>query len=342
MITVSLCMIVKNEEAVLARCLDSVADLVDEIVIVDTGSTDSTKEIAARYGAKLYDFTWIGDFSAARNFAFSKCTQEYIYSADADEVLEGDNREKFRQLKEMLLPEIDLVQMFYGNQLENGAVYNFDCEYRPKLFKRLRPFVWEGPVHEQVRLTPVIYDSDVVISHRPLHNHGGRDLAIFAKQIELGNQLSDRLMEMYARELFLVGTPEDFATAEPAFLAITKDPNADSSALTYAHLVLCKSARLKGDDLLFFKYVTKLMAEDAPSELCIELGNFYMGKGDHEEAAMWFYNAAFETTPVLRLAAAGADAAEGMKACYGAMGMPEAAENFVNEIEKRSAALQGK
>ena len=71
MIEISLCMIVKNEEKILTRCLDSVADLVDEIVIVDTGSTDATKKIAANYTDKIYDFTWVDDFSAARNFAFS-------------------------------------------------------------------------------------------------------------------------------------------------------------------------------------------------------------------------------------------------------------------------------
>ena len=72
MITVSLCMIVKNEEQILQRCLDSLAGLMDEIIIVDTGSTDATKEIAARYTDQVYDFVWVNDFSAARNFAFSK------------------------------------------------------------------------------------------------------------------------------------------------------------------------------------------------------------------------------------------------------------------------------
>ena len=100
MITISLCMIVKNEERILRRCLDSVADLVDEIIIVDTGSRDEPKKIAAGYTEFVYDFEWVDDFSAARNFAFSKATQEYIYSADADEVLDEANRQRFRRLKE--------------------------------------------------------------------------------------------------------------------------------------------------------------------------------------------------------------------------------------------------
>lgn len=70
--TISLCMIVKNEEAVLARCLDSIADLMDEIIIIDTGSTDRTKEIAAHYTSKIYDYKWTNNFSAARNFSFPR------------------------------------------------------------------------------------------------------------------------------------------------------------------------------------------------------------------------------------------------------------------------------
>ena len=71
MISISMCMIAKNEESVLKRCLDSYSGLFDEIIIVDTGSTDNTKNIAAGYTDKIYDFEWTGDFSEARNFAFS-------------------------------------------------------------------------------------------------------------------------------------------------------------------------------------------------------------------------------------------------------------------------------
>ena len=164
-ITFSLCMIVKNEEKVLARCLDSVRDLMDEIIIVDTGSEDRTKEIAAKYTDKVYDFPWTGNFSEARNFSFSMASCDYIYAADADEVVDEENREKFRRLKETILPEVEIVQMYYGNQLSHGTVYNFDRELRPKLFKRVRTFEWIEPVHETVRLLPVVFDSDIEITH---------------------------------------------------------------------------------------------------------------------------------------------------------------------------------
>lgn len=135
-LTFSLCMIVKNEEKVLARCLDSICDLMDEIIIVDTGSKDRTKEIASRYTELVYDFAWTGDFSQARNFSFSKATGDYIYAADADEVIDEENRKKFRALKESLLPGVEIVQMYYGNQLFQRTVYKYESIVEPGGFKR--------------------------------------------------------------------------------------------------------------------------------------------------------------------------------------------------------------
>ena len=171
MISISMCMIVKNEQDILARCLDSYAGTYDELIIVDTGSTDNTKEIAAHYTDKIYDFEWINDFSAARNFAFSKAGCDYIFSADADEVLDDTNNYALRELKHMLLPEIDIVQMYYVNASEYNSVYYAHKELRPKLFKRLRPFTWISPIHETVRLTPIVYDSDIEILHMQGDDH---------------------------------------------------------------------------------------------------------------------------------------------------------------------------
>ena len=74
--TLSVCLIVKNEEAHLARCLESVRGLWDDLVVVDTGSTDHTVEIARSFGARLFDFTWVDDFSAARNFCLDQITTD--------------------------------------------------------------------------------------------------------------------------------------------------------------------------------------------------------------------------------------------------------------------------
>ena len=301
MITISCCMIVKNEEKILARCLDSIADLMDEIIIVDTGSTDETKKIAAKYTDKIYDFTWIDDFSAARNFAFSKATMAYIYSADADEVVNEENRERFRDLKQCLLPEIEMVQMKYGNQLAHGTAYNFDEEYRPKLFKRLREFVWIEPVHEMVRLDPVVYDSDIVIDHRPESNHAGREFAVDRKQIQNGRMLSKRLLQMYAMELYISGEEQDFLDAEEFFTATALDPERSMDEVKEAVCIVCRAARLRDDSHTLLKMSLKDLLSEGSAEMCWELGEYFFGKGDYEEAAMWYYNAAHETQSILNI-----------------------------------------
>lgn len=334
MITISLCMIVKNEEKILARCLDTVADLVDEIVIVDTGSTDATKEIAARYTEHIYDFQWIDDFSAARNFAFSKATKEYIYSADADEVLDEENRERFRLLKAGMLPEIEIVQMKYGNQLRFGTVYNFDEEYRPKLFKRKRDFVWEAPIHEAVRLMPVVYDSDIVITHLPEGSHAKRDLAVFYKHCKAGYRLPKRLHDLYARELFLAGDEEDLAQAAEIFMQSAADVERDGEEVAQACCVAARAARFAHDTVTFFKYTSKVLAGEANSEICCELGHFYEEQQDFEEAALWYYNAVYETQPILNIHAGGREGLEGLIRCYEKLGYAEQVAVYRGELSK--------
>jgi len=97
-IVFSASMIVRNEEKFLEGCLESIKDAVDEIVIVDTGSTDGTKEIAARYGARVFDFPWTGDFAAARNRALDHCRGAWILYIDADERLRHPGREEVRRM----------------------------------------------------------------------------------------------------------------------------------------------------------------------------------------------------------------------------------------------------
>ncbi len=328
MITVSLCMIVKNEERILARCLDSIADLMDEIIIVDTGSTDATKQIAAGYTDKIYDFTWIGDFSAARNFAFSKAGMEYIYSADADEVLDEKNREAFRLLKETLLPEIDIVQMYYANQLSHGTIYNFDKELRPKLFKRLRSFQWQGAIHEQVNLEPVIYDSEIEIRHLPENNHKDRDLAAFAKRAAEGDRLDKRLHNIYAKELFISGEDKDFITAREFFRQSCHDTERSVDEIKEAACVAARAARICGDAEDFFKYAMKVIACDGCAEICCELGEYYLAKQDIDEAIVWFYNGAYETESILNIHSGGDMPLHGLARCYRAAGNSGQADEY--------------
>lgn len=298
MITISLCMIVKNEEKNLERCLKSYAPLMDEIIVVDTGSTDKTKEIASRFTDKIYDFKWVDDFSAARNFSFEKATCDYIFSADADEVLDEENREQFAILKQVLNEEIEIVQMYYGNQFQNGTIYNYDCELRPKLFKRLRNFTWIESIHETVRTLPVVFDSDIVITHMPEESHTKRDLAAFERMVKRGDRISARLHNIYAKELFVSGDEADFEKAIPFFEdSFLDETRADDEKLE-AVCVLAKAYRILKRDAKFLKYVFSEIGICA--EICYEIGQYFYDNGEYQDAMHWF-TVATNTQPLLNL-----------------------------------------
>jgi glycosyltransferase involved in cell wall biosynthesis len=304
-------MIVKNEETVLARCLDSVKGLMDEIIIVDTGSTDRTKEIASRYTNLIYDFPWCDDFAAARNFSFSKATKEYIYAPDADEYLDAKNYRRFSILKDAMMPEVEIVQMKYITPSRYNTVQNSSSELRPKLFRRLRTFTWINPVHETVRLDPVVFDSDIEILHLPDGSHGKRDFSIFQHAFEQSGTLPSNIMTMYAKELLKCGTPEDFANAAPFFEKIYED-----DVCVEAVCILAHHYRVQNDTDRFFSVALKNVAVDGCSEVCCELGAYYFDRKDYNEAALWYYNAAFEVTPALNVESGGGIPLAALAECY--------------------------
>jgi glycosyltransferase involved in cell wall biosynthesis len=342
MITISVCMIVKDEEKVLGRCLESLGELADEIIIVDTGSTDSTKQIAAKYTDKIYDFTWIHDFSAARNYSFSKATMDYIYVADADEVIDDENRQRFWLLKQNLLPEIEIVQMKYANQLSFNTTYNFDMEYRPKLYKRLRSFRWVEPVHENVILSPIIYDSDIVIRHMPLSNHAGRDFDTFQRVIKREGKLSPKLYEMYARELFIAGEKKDFVMAFPYFKEFSDQEEYSDRERKICECILVKCYRMDQDITGMMKYCLRNIADGkGSSEVCYELGEYFMENGDFREATIWYYNAAYETECELNIHYAGDYPLKRLAECYHLLGNQEQEEAFLKLYETWSIDNKG-
>src|SRR5688572_18495395 len=96
--TISLCMIVRNEERLIGQCLASVKGFVDEMVIVDTGSEDATADIAHQHGARVYEYPWTGDFSEARNHSIAQATGNWILVLDADEKLAARDAQQLRSL----------------------------------------------------------------------------------------------------------------------------------------------------------------------------------------------------------------------------------------------------
>ncbi|MEK3789571.1 glycosyltransferase family 2 protein [Paenibacillus sp. FSL K6-1230] len=142
--TISLCMIVKNEERTLERCLNSIQGIVDEIIIVDTGSTDRTLEIAQQFNAKIYNFEWTSNFSDARNYAIQYATGDYILSLDADEYLDENS-------KKLLLEPLNAAYYFLRirNLIRAGIV---DTHSFIRLFSRGVGYIYKGAIHEQINI----------------------------------------------------------------------------------------------------------------------------------------------------------------------------------------------
>ena len=186
MISLSLCMIVKNEEKVLPRILTPIKEVADKILICDTGSADNTKEIAREFTAEIYDFPWKDDFSAARNFISEKVRTDYWMWLDADDIITQENLFRLKQLKENLSPDTDMVMMDYVTDFDewNHPVFSF---YRERILKTSRNFRWQGRVHESITPMGNILYSPIQIEHRKTNNNSSfRNLHIYQQIIEDG------------------------------------------------------------------------------------------------------------------------------------------------------------
>ena len=168
MVRISACLIVKNESLLLSRCLESLCSFVDEIIVVDTGSTDNTIEIAHSHGAQVKYFTWIDDFSAARNESLRHARGDWILYIDADEVIDSGNAGKIR--REITQKDImgATVRQCIPQQAEN-IVTAFYIEYC-RLFRHHPAIRFEGAIHEQIlpsieRIGGKVLRTDIVIHH---------------------------------------------------------------------------------------------------------------------------------------------------------------------------------
>lgn len=164
---ISLCMIVKNESHNLSRCLDSVKDLVDEMIVVDTGSTDDTVEIAKSYGAKVGFFAWCDDFAAARNHSLSLATGDWILVLDADEELIIDDGVSIQDIRQFLEDAVDSDTDGYGTQLKDiNHQESSVIGYIVRLFRNMANLKYVGIFHESVYCQSPQCLEGVTIVHR--------------------------------------------------------------------------------------------------------------------------------------------------------------------------------
>lgn len=285
---ISLAMIVKNEEKVLNRCLESVKNLFDEIIIVDTGSTDNTKNIAQKYTNKIYDFKWVDDFSKARNFSFQKATKDYIMWLDADDLITESQQTEFKKLKheiEKIKPDVVMMKYSISFDKNNNPTFSY---YRERILKKSCNFVWQDPIHEVIAPSGKIIYSNVFIEHRPLFKESkeGRNLKIYENLIKQKHQFSARQQYYYSRELMYNNKMTEAIENFQKFLVM---PTAWIENKVSACIDLCRCNLALNDLTNAKKCLLKSFEFTYPrAQICCMLADIFMQEKKYDLSIFWY------------------------------------------------------
>lgn len=286
-IEISLCLIVKNEEAVLARCLNSAKDFVDEIIVVDTGSTDKTKEIAQLFTDKIFDFQWINDFSAARNFAFSMATKDYQMWLDADDIVPEKSIKLINELKKNLSSDIDIVTMnyLYAFDKNDNPILSFK---RERILKKSKNYQWIDPVHECIPLNGNVFNTEIEIWHRKtkLEVPSTRNIDIYNNLESSGKVFTPRQMYYFAREL---RDHKDIRKSIIYYEKFLETGSGWSEDVINSCFELAKAYKKIDQKEKILPVLFKSFEYDIPRpEICCEIGYYFKDLKKYNEAFKWF------------------------------------------------------
>lgn len=286
--TLSVCLIVKNEEKVLGRCLDCVSKFADEIVVVDTGSTDMTVNVAKKYTDKVYYFDWCDDFSKARNFSFKKAESEYLMWLDADDVIRDEDVKKILKLKNSLIA--DCYTMLYHVGYDDNGKPNFTF-YRERIIKK-GSGVWRGFVHEYVEVQGLTVHTDVCVYHKKIESSGRRNLNIYRRHLKEG--LSARDKYYYARELYYNAYyASSIKVMRKCLPIIASHERVDGT------IILADCYIKRGDTGRALNCLLEVLKSERPKgELCCKIGEVYLLRGMRESAVFWYKSALTLTNSV--------------------------------------------
>ncbi|MFA4924889.1 MAG: glycosyltransferase family 2 protein, partial [Ignavibacteriaceae bacterium] len=285
---ITLSMIVKNEEKHLANCLESVKDVVDEIALVDTGSTDNTIEIAKKYSAKIFYFEWINDFAAARNFALEHSSCDWILYLDADECLSKKSVHEIKRLTRSKKREA------YKCIINNIDEINF----RPSVMTYVRLFPndkrirFEGKVHEQIETALrknnfAIKNSRIEIDHYgynlskdDLKKKAKRNLEILLKQYA---ETKSSYYAFHLGQTYVVLNEKE--KAEEYFTFALQDVKLEKEYLSLAYRYIAINTAGRQNYPLALELINKsLQCDDEQPLALFAAANIYLKLGDANTA----------------------------------------------------------
>lgn len=294
---ISICIIAKDEESVVENCLSSLVPYGYEIIFVDTGSTDRTKEIALKYTDKVYDFTWEEDFSAARNFAISKASNDYILMIDCDEVVTWFDKEKTEQLIEKypdMVGRLLRVNEYMRQEDEFGMSEAVSRLFSKNLYK------YSGPIHEQIvkiygerprqyysfplSMTHSGYDGDMLTRKKKTIRNREMLLKQFSK-----NEKDDYILYQLGKTYYMEADYENALLYFGKMMDLDLDPNLEyvqSSVNAYGYCLINSNQYEKA---LSLEKIYKTYSDYA--DFVFLMGLVYMNNGMDEKAIAEFRKA---------------------------------------------------
>ncbi|WP_337175132.1 glycosyltransferase [Paludisphaera sp.] len=294
---VSLTMIVRDEEHNLPACLGSATGLFDEIVVIDTGSTDSTKRIAREHGARVFDFVWVGDFAAARNAALARATGDYAFWLDADDVLDPPERDKLRTLLDGLCAGDEaafVVRCSCDPDTQGGGGRTIVDHVR--LFPLRESIRWTYAVHEQIlpalrRAGVPVRWTDVIVRHTGYTDPGLRRRKLDRDEAILSAELEDRPGDPFV--LFNLGSiaveREEWPAALGHLRASLAGSVPDDSITRKLYALIARCHQVLGDpDAALAACAEGLEIDPADAELLFRKAVVHRNRGEAGEAeACW-------------------------------------------------------
>ncbi len=281
---ISACLIVKNEEKVIARCLSCLKKFADEIIVVDTGSSDLTKDIVLKFTDNIYDFQWVYDFSAARNYAFSLAKCDYVFWLDADDFISDSNAEKIAAIKTEKDP-FDTYMMKYAVGFDSAGKPSFEF-YRERLIRNCPAARFNGFVHEAVAPFGKIKRCDITIEHRKEKaGDPRRNLNLYERHLSLGEKLDARGKYYYAKEFFFLG---EYARCEKELLKYFSMKNRFLPDEKDAYISIYKCRKKTGEGDAAEPLFGALSAIGPDAEVFCYLGDEEKGKKRFDRAAAYY------------------------------------------------------
>jgi glycosyltransferase involved in cell wall biosynthesis len=292
--TLSVCMIVKDEEEVLERCLESIQGLWDELIIADTGSTDKTKEIAAKFNAKIFDFKNTGkyfNFSAARNFSFNQSKSDYIMWLDADDVID---KHRIPEIKRYIVdnPNIDMFTMpyYYARDNQGNPIVIVP---RERILKNDKRFRWTDPIHEFIPLQGNVKNLDIPVHHlrteKGIKNDLNRNILLLENFIS-ENPENSRCVYYLAKEYHDSGQSDK---ATPLFKKFVKMPGTWFPDKANALRIMARYCMNSKDNEKMFSYIFESVEiQPQCAESYTFLGEYYFNKKEWHKAIHWYKIAA--------------------------------------------------